>query len=347
MDGLVESKPENQMKKYYHEDNVFFLEGCVSLETGDKWVSPWRIPYRRRDLFPFLKDKVAHETPGVRLCFSTDSGKVKINFLSRDDSKDASSFDVYINNKLASEADLLPGKKMSLELENSETMSDYVVYLPPGRPVWLDSVEINDNADIVTTRRPSHPRWLHYGSSISQSCCARPSRIWTVQVAMKLGLNLRNFGFGGNCQCDPMVGRLLRDLPADYITLKLGINSHSGALSQRTFAPAVIGLIQTLRDKHPKIPIAVVSPIYSPEREDQKGGGGLSLKDMRDTIRQVVETCSGYGDDSVHYISGLEILGEKDAALLPDGLHPDASGGQNLIAENFIRKVFSKLNPAL
>ncbi len=333
------------MKSYYHEDNVFFLEGCVSLETGDRWVSPWRIPFRRRDFFPSLKEQKAHDSPGVRLCFSTDSGDIRIKFINKDASADPVRFDVYVNDKLTEEINLDMGG-MQMQLRGTGTMADYVIYLPSDRAVWIESISIADDADIVTTRRPSHPRWLHYGSSISESACARPSRIWTVQVARKLGLNLRNFGFGGNCQCEPMVGRLLRDLPADYITLKLGINSYGGALSERTFAPNVIGLIQIIRDKHPKIPMGVISPIYSPDREDVKGGSGMTLKDMRETLRNIVDICAGYGDKNIHYISGLELLGEADAALLSDRLHPDAEAGQDLIAKNFTGKVFPKLDQA-
>ncbi|MBN1865167.1 MAG: hypothetical protein JW808_09730 [Victivallales bacterium] len=334
------------MRSYYHEDNVFFLEGCVSLETGDRWVSPWRIPFRRRDFFPFLKDQRVHDSPGVRLCFSTDSVDIRIKFLDKESFAEPVKFDVFVNNKFSEGIDLYPGK-MRMDLIGGGGMADYMIYLPPDRAVWLEGISIDDDADIVTTRRPSHARWLHYGSSISQSACARPSRIWTVQVARRLGLNLRNFGFGGNCQCEPMVGRLMRDLPADYITLKLGINSYGGALSERTFGPNVIGLIQIIRDKHTRIPIGVISPIYSPEREDVKGGSGMSLKDMRETLKGIVEICAGYGDQNIHYISGLELLGEADAGLLSDKLHPNAESGQDLIAENFVKRVLSRLNPTL
>lgn len=334
------------MKSYYHSDNVFFFEGCVSLQTEEKWVSPWRIPYRKRDFFPFLKDGVAHKAPGVRLCFSTDTKKLQIKFLAKDDNSEPTRLDVFINDKTYQEIDLTDDN-MLMELEAPEGMNDFLIYLPGDKPVWVDSVLIDDDADILTTRRPSHPRWLHYGSSISHSAAARPARTWTVQVARKLGLNLRNFGFSGNCQSEPMMGRLLRDLPADYITLKLGINSHGGALSERTFAPNVIGLIQIIREKHPKIPLGVISPIYCPARETEKGGSGLSLTDMRVILEGIVETCQKYGDHNIHYISGLDIFGAGDVEFLPDELHPDTEGGQDVMAKNFVEKVFNKLDSKL
>ena len=203
---------------------------------------PWRIPYRQRDFPPFLNQRGSHTTPGVRLCFSSDSSKIEIEFLARDDNSDPTKLDVFINNKLISKTELTDDN-MTLELDAGNGMNDFLIYLPTDKPIWGNSVRIDNDVDIITTRRPSHPRWLHYGSSITYSVCAGSTQAWPVQVARKLGLNLRDLGFGGNCQSEPMMGRLLRDLPADYITLKLGINSYGGALSARTFAPNLIGLI--------------------------------------------------------------------------------------------------------
>jgi len=334
------------MKQYYYSDNVFFFEGCVSLQTESKWVSPWRIPYKKRDFYPFLNQGVAHATPGVRLCFSTDSKKLQIKFSTQDANANPTCLDVLVNDKLYMETDLT-ADDMILKIDTPKGMNDFIIYLPTDKPVWLDSVSIDDDADIITTRRPSYPRWLHYGSSISHASGARPIRAWPIQVARKLNLNLRDFGFSGNCQSEPMMGRLLRDLPADYITLKLGINSHGGALSERTFAPNVIGLIQLIREKHPKIPLGIISPIYCPERENEKGGSGLSLEDMRDILEGIVKTCQKYGDSNIYYTSGLDIFAETDIEFLPDGLHPDGEDGQDVMTRNFIKHVFSQLNPKL
>lgn len=334
------------MKSYHHADNVFFFEGCVSLQTEDKWVSPWRIPFRKRDFFPFLKDEVAHCPPGVRLCFSSDTVNLQVKFLDKSNTQEPLKLDIFVNDKFFQEVDL-DKENFTLDLKAPEGMNDFLIYFSGNQPIWVDSVLIDDDADILTTRRPSHPRWLHYGSSISHSRAARPSRSWAVQVARQLGLNLRNFGFSGNCQSEPMMGRLLRDLPADFITLKLGINSYGGALSKRTFAPNVIGLIQIIREKHPKIPIGIISPIYSPPREKKKGLSGLSLEDMREILEEIVSICRKYGDAHIYYTNGLDIFGKQDIEFLPDELHPDGEGGQDVLAKNFIAKVFRQLEPDL
>jgi hypothetical protein len=83
-------------------------------------------------------------------------------------------------------------------------------------------------------------------------------------VVRRRGLHLTSLGFGGQCHLDAMMGRVIADLPADYITLKLGINTIGGSHSARTYPAAIVGLVQIIRDKHPDTPMALVSPRASP-----------------------------------------------------------------------------------
>jgi hypothetical protein len=54
----------------------------------------------------------------------------------------------------------------------------------------------------------------------------------------------------------------LDDLPADYLSLEVVINAlHAASLSPRTYASAVIGFAQIVREGHPDAPIVVQSPI--------------------------------------------------------------------------------------
>jgi len=146
-------------------------------------------------------------------------------------------------------------------------------------------------------------------------------------------------GFNGACHLDPLVARAMASLPADRFTLKLGINVHNlQTLRERTFAPLVHGFIATLRERHPAAPITVISPIFSPGREDSAvtdiptlfGGvplaGDLSLNDMRQRLAEVVELHRSRGDQAIKYLDGRTLFGEADVDLLPDGLHPSPAG---------------------
>ncbi len=59
------------------DDERLTWQGAISLERTDKWVKPWRIPYKQFDLFP--PDGVggkAENTSGVRIAFRSDTTKV-------------------------------------------------------------------------------------------------------------------------------------------------------------------------------------------------------------------------------------------------------------------------------
>lgn len=223
--------------------------------------------------------------------------------------------------------------------------------LPPGTKVvevWLSQsvgvsirgLAVDADASVESVPDES-PRWVVYGSSITHgSTAAGPSATWPAVAARALGWHLTSLGFRGGCHLDPYVARVIAGLPADRITLKLGINVHNGqTLRERTFAPIVHGFVQTIRDAHPTTPIEVISPIYSVGREDSSlttvpvpGSerlavtGDLSLVQMRDILEEVVETRRRHGDAAIAYFEGPVLLGEADQGHLADGLHPDATG---------------------
>ncbi len=142
---------------------------------------------------------------------------------------------------------------------------------------------------------------------------------------------------------EPMIGRLIRDLPADLITLKLGINTHAGRLSTRTFGPCAIGLIKLIREKHPDVPLGIISPIYSPPREDVRLTElSMTLQEMRATLAEIVLTCRASGDERIFYIDGMKLFGPDEMPYLPDQLHPNAAG-QSVMAGNFMREMSAAL----
>jgi lysophospholipase L1-like esterase len=140
-----------------------------------------------------------------------------------------------------------------------------------------------------------------------------------------------------------MVARMMRDLPADYLSLCLGINIYGAAsLGPRAFRPGIIGFVQILRERHPETPLAIMSPIFSPPRETTENAVGFTLQAMREEVAAAVEALRAHGDTNVHYIDGLRIFGPEAADKLPDQLHPNAEGYQ-LMGRNFLRVVAQTL----
>ncbi len=329
------------MKTVRLTDRMF--EGAVSLERGEAWVKPWRLPVAEKALFaPDDALPPRAEMPaGVRLRFATDARTLQLEVAPFPEPR---SFDVTSEGKLLASVridsgamlvtfDALPPGTRTLEL-----------WLPPFGPVTLHALRVDSGATVRTVP-DDRPKWITYGSSITMCRTAHsPARTWPAVVARKRNLNLTCLGYGGQCHLDPMVARMIRDLPADVITLKLGINIQGGStLSPRTFRPAVLGFVKILREKHRTIPIGVVSPIISPPRETVPNSVGLSLSQMRLELQDAVQRLRACGDAHVHYFDGLKVFGESLVAdYLPDLLHPSGDGYEKLGA-NFARVVFDRL----
>ena len=141
-------------------------------------------------------------------------------------------------------------------------------------------------------------------------------------------------GYGGQYHLDPMIARTIRDLPADIISLCLGINIYgASSLNQRTFQPGILVFVQILREKHIDVPIILMSPIYSPGREENPNEVGMTLQVIRSEIETSVEVLKGLGDLNIHYVDGLDIFDKQYENLLPDNLHPN-NEGYSIMASN-------------
>lgn len=225
--------------------------------------------------------------------------------------------------------------------------------------VWLPHVSATEilsvRADDAIAPAPprDRPRWTHYGSSISHGAEADgPTRTWPAVAALALDWDLTSLGLGGQAMIDPFVARVIRDTPADLITLKLGANVvNADAFRSRTFAPAVHGFLDTIREGRPDTPIVVISPVALPIHETTPGptvvgpdGGLAGTPDAGDrpgvltisAVRPALERIVAEREDpAVRYLDGRRLLGPEDTHHLHDRLHPDAAG-HVLMGERFI-----------
>ncbi|MAF09326.1 GDSL family lipase [Candidatus Poribacteria bacterium] len=317
--------------------------GAVTLEVRDGWVQPWRIPHEQRALYPpdALRERAAMPA-GVRLTFRTTSASIT-GLLAV--AGEASSVDLVLDGELRASAPL-PGVESFTFDGLPDGDKPIELWLPQSGRFRLNALELDDDATIAAATR-SRPRWTTYGSSISQCGAAEsPAYTWPAIVARERELDLTCLGFGGQCHLDPMIARLIRDLPADVITICAGINIQGGSsLNARSFGPALIGTVRTIREKHADIPIGLISPIFSPPRETTANAVGFSLQMMRREVEAAVAALRSCGDANVHYFSGLSVFGPELGHLLPDDLHPDAEGYKAL-GRNFLDVVMRRLFPA-
>jgi hypothetical protein len=324
------------------DDAWLTWSGAISLHKTEAWVMPWRLPFEDLALFPPEALQVRAAMPaGVRLSFYSDTTRLvgeieppqeaaKLDLCCDEDLFDS----IEITGRPQFQFDDLPPGEKRIEL-----------WLPQYGEFRLRLLQIDDNA-VVRKFEDTRPRWITYGSSITQCRTAEsPTQTWPAIVARTREFNLTCLGFGGQCHLDPMIARLIRDLPADFISICAGINIQgAGSMNARAFRPALIGTVQIIREKHPDAPLVLISPICSPPRETAPNNVGFTLQTMREEVAAAVDALQSRGDKNIYYISGLEIFGPEHAHLLPDQLHPNAEG-YKLMGRNFLERVIPRVFP--
>lgn len=324
------------------------IDGAVSLQQSPDGIQPWRLNHERIKLFePTLRGR-ASAPAGVRVSLVSDTATLEMEADSpvceAQFSPDIWTFDLTVDGEMHQRVQLPADEGVFRFTDIPAGQHVLEVWLDLARPVRIRAVRIDKD----TTAQPyidDRPKWTVYGSSITHSRNAHgPAETWANMIARRFGLNLTGLGYGGNCHMEPMVAKMIRDLPADYISMCLGINvMGAGSLSPRTFRAAVIGMIETVREKHPDTPMVIVSPIYNPPREATPNAAEMTLQRMRGYIAEACDIYRGYGDIHLHYVDGLELFGTDYLHHMPDKLHPDADG-QHAVAERYGRVVMPRFN---
>lgn len=368
------------------------LRGTSELRPTTHGVTPHRLPTWVREQFPDSQLLSMEAQPsGTRLVLRTTARSLELvthpNRVGyRNVVRPRGRIDVYVDEVRVQSDELTGGDLLDVDLQTG-VMTPHAgsahttsVALPSGDSrveIWLPH---NESVELVSLRsdapvRPDPERrriWLHHGSSISQgSNAVAPSEIWTAVAARRAGVDLHNLGFGGSAMVDPFLARVIRDTPADVISIKLGINVvNLDAMRLRALVPAVHGFLDTIRDGHPDAPLVVVSPLFAGIHEDTPGPGAiepaslgtsqvrfiatgtpgdtaqgrLTLRVIREALRDVVQRRAV--DANLHFVEGTDLYGEQDAATLPllDGLHPSPEAHRR-IGERFAERVFGPEGP--
>ncbi|OEJ37467.1 lipase [Streptomyces agglomeratus] len=372
------------------------LRGALDLERTAHGVLPHRLPARARAQCADGQLAMAEAQPsGVRLVFRTRATVVELDALRTKNAyrgappRPDGVYDLLVDGRPARQASVTGGNVLLMDMTTgaAETLPGPVGTVRfSGLPGHAKDVEIwlpyNEVTELVALRTdaPVEPRpdggrrkWVHHGSSVSHgSDAASPSTTWPALAGSLGGVELTNLGLSGSALLDPFTARALRDLPADLISVKIGINLvNTDLMRLRAFGPAVHGFLDTVREGHPTTPLLVVSPILCPIHEDTPGpsapdfsdlsagrlrfraagdpaeraGGKLTLNVVRDELARIVKQRAA-DDPNLHYLDGRDLYGEADFAELPlpDQLHPDAATHRR-IGERFAALAFGPGGP--
>ena len=330
------------------------VDGHVGLRRRQDSLQPLRLPVAELGFYDAFNRWVGSCATACRIRLRTASTRLGLRGAQRllDQSvggERRGAYDLYVDGVLHARAWAQGGA--TIDLEKGAFVGDEAfnltfadlpdgdktleLWLPQAATVSIAALDLDDGAQAAPVA-DGRPRVLFHGSSITHCLEAEgASAGWPAMAAGLAGLDHQNLGWAGSCLLSGQAARIIRDARADAIVLKLGINVHTdGQLKERTFLDSAHAMISIIREKHAATPILVVSPIYSPGREDQGSGGGLPLTRMRQLLVDVVAARLAAGDANIGYLDGLSLFGAADAHLLPDDLHPNTEG-YRLMGERF------------
>lgn len=312
----LELPPPAELEPTVSDARSTVWQGTGHWQIDGDWAAP-----RRLGPDPQVGEKLARSAGcgvGVRAELSTDAATISLP-IQRVDTEGRMPVDLVVDDELAERVELADEDRLSLAL--------------PGRParveLWLPHTGNCRIGPLTLTQATfaepvaARPQWAAYGSSITQCSAADgPSSTWPALVARRLGWDLRCFGFNGQAHLEPAVASAMAAGRPRIASVCAGINIYNQAsMTGPQIADRLREFVTLLRGGgDPAPPVAVMSPIVSPDREQQDNAHGMTLDDVR---RTVAKAAADLGSPA---ITGTEIFGSADVELLSDGLHPTATG---------------------
>ncbi|MCJ8009081.1 SGNH/GDSL hydrolase family protein [Lederbergia wuyishanensis] len=312
---------------------------CIN---GFAWINEEKI-YRRLPLKPQYDitepvDILADSTAGGQIRFRTNTRKLAIKVTLKGKANmfhmpatGQCGFDCYIGE---------PGEQVFCSVSRYEHTEDHyeVVLFERANQSMLsitlhfplyqgvDEVIIGIDAEASVLAPPNYKdekKLIFYGTSILQGGCAsRPGMAYTNIMSRRINREFINLGFSGNGKGEANMARIIREIDNPGC---LVLDYEPNCVSTELYKETLPRFIQIYREKHPEIPILVVSKFpYAQEIIDpQLYRERLERLEFQNLL---ILRLQQEGDTNIYFYDGTDLLGEQWQEKTVDGTHPTDLG---------------------
>ncbi|WP_390597223.1 SGNH/GDSL hydrolase family protein [Bacteroides sp. f07] len=214
-----------------------------------------------------------------------------------------------------------PAQKMTQTtiIENMKPEErEFMLYLPlydgvSSLSIGIDSLSVigQPMVDCPVREKPV----VFYGTSILQGGCAsRPGMAHTNIISRRLNRECINLGFSGNALLDLEVAEMMAEIDASVFVLDFAPNASVEQIKERMAV-----FYQTIRDKHPKVPILFIEdPVFTHALFDEMIAH--EVEDRNRAVNEVFNTLKKKGEKNMYLVRSSKMLGEDGEATV-DGVH--------------------------
>ena len=162
-----------------------FIQGAITIESGDGYVRPWRTDYQQKELYPSIDDNLVNQMSkpvGVRVRFASSSATVTLSVLP---DEVARKFDLVIGNERIDTLSLAAGETtLTIGGLPGDDATPVEVWLPYRGPVSLTTID-GDGVRPVTDPPPevaylwqlNYPGWWHGSLPVQNVASDRRARL--------------------------------------------------------------------------------------------------------------------------------------------------------------------------
>ncbi|MEA3462184.1 MAG: SGNH/GDSL hydrolase family protein, partial [Bacteroidota bacterium] len=333
--------PNMSLKKADADGIVWFDPREEPFElSGFEWIKEDSV-YRRLPVNPNWEirsavDGLANHTAGGQIRFRSDSKRIFVKVELRERSgmyhmpaTGQSGFDLYVRNGAVQRyvrTTRFPHDTIRYQVELFNTNDPQTNAFTLNFPLYngVNSVLVGVEQGSMVQEPPPFTlpgKIVIYGTSITQGgCVARPGMAYSNILSRLLDVQFVNLGFSGNGRGEPALAHLINEIP-DTRMMVLDYEANASKTIVNTLGP----FVDILREKHPDLPILIMSKI----RYASATAGSPGYKDwihLRDFQRNLVEERKTAGDKNIYFLDGSTMLGDDYDECTVDGVHPTDLG---------------------